>query len=275
MMANSKQKIGGEITKKDLQKVFWRSFTLEASWNYERMQHMGVAFAMAPIIRKLYKKQEDISAALKRYLEFFNSTPHISTLILGISTAMEEENSKNENFDESSISSVKAGLMGPIAGIGDSFFWGTLRIIAAGIGTSLAVKGNILGTLLFILVFNIPHILMRYYGMMGGYKLGTGFLQRVEKSGLMDKVSYGAAILGLMVVGGMTATMVSFSIPIKIGSGENATAIQGILDGIIPALLPLTLTLFIYYLLRKKVKVTHILLGLIIFGILGSAIGLL
>lgn len=263
------------ITKKDLMSVFWRSFTLEASWHYERMQHMGYAFAMAPIIKKLYKKKEDISAALKRHLEFFNITPYISTFVMGISTAMEEQNAKDESFDEGSINTVKAGLMGPLSGIGDSFFWGTLRVIAAGIGASLALKGSILGPLLFILVYGIPHIVVRYYGMLGGYKLGTGFLQKVEKSGLMDKISYGAGVLGLMVVGGMTATMVSFKTPLKIGSGDTATAIQGILDGIVPCLLPLLLTIFVYYLLKKKVKPTYILLGIIVFGILGTAIGIL
>lgn len=277
MTMNSNNRLSEEtnITKGDLMKVFWRSFTLEASWNYERMQHMGYAFSMAPIIKKLYKTKEGISGALKRHLEFFNVTPYMSTLLLGISTAMEEQNSKDENFDDTSINSVKAALMGPLSGIGDSLFWGTLRVIAAGIGASLAIKGSILGPILFLLVYDVPHILVRYFGMMGGYKLGTGFLSKVEKSGLMDKVSYGAGILGLMVVGGMTATMVSFTTPLKIGSGKAATSIQSILDGIVPCLLPLMLTLLIYYLLRKKVKTTYILFGIIVFGIVGTAIGII
>lgn len=274
MKTTSKQE-NNKITKSDLKKVFWRSFTLEASWNYERMDQMGVVFALAPVIRRLYKTKEEISAALKRHLEFFNITPHISTLVFGIVTAMEEENVKNKDFDETSINAVKSGLMGPLSGIGDSFFWGTLRVIAAGIGASLAAKGNILGPLLFLLIFNVPHILARYYGMMGGYKLGTGFLKKVGQSGLMSKVTYGASILGLMVVGGMTASMVSFTTPLSIGSGKGATTIQSILDSIMPGLLPLALTLFIYYLLKKKVKVTYILLGIIIFGLLGTAIGII
>lgn len=108
------------------------------------------------------------------------------TLILGISTAMEEENALDENFDTSSINSVKAGLMGPLAGIGDSFMWGTLRIIATGIGTSLAMNGNILGPILFFLLFNIPHVILRYICMMGGYKFGAGFLSKIAAGGLME-----------------------------------------------------------------------------------------
>ena len=145
------------LNKRDLMKVFWRSFTMEWTWNYERQANLGYGFAMVPILEKLYKdKPEEKAEALQRHLEFFNTTPHVSTLILGISSAMEEQNSTQEDFDTSSINNVKVGLMGPLAGIGDSLLWGTLRIIATGIGTSLALQGNILGPILFLLIFNIP-----------------------------------------------------------------------------------------------------------------------
>ena len=93
--------------------------------------------------------------------------------------------------------------MGPLSGIGDSFFWGTLRIIATGVGTSLALQGNILGAILFLLIFNIPAMFIRYQGMMLGYKLGDSFIDKIVSSGLMDKLTYGASIVGLMVIGGM------------------------------------------------------------------------
>ena len=101
----------------------FRSLTLDASWNYERMQNLAYAYAMAPIIRRLYKNNEE-KAALERHLEFMSVTPHISTLLLGISGAMEEENAKNHEFNSASINAVKTSLMGPMSGIGDSFFWG-------------------------------------------------------------------------------------------------------------------------------------------------------
>lgn len=263
------------ITKKDLMKVFWRSFTMEWSWNYERQANMSYAFSMMPIIRKLYKTDEQRADALKRHLEFFNTTPHISTLILGISTAMEESNSKSDNFDTSSINNVKVGLMGPLAGIGDSFFWGTLRVIATGIGTSLALQGNILGPILFLLVFNVPHILVRYLGMMWGYKLGAGVLDKIQKSGLMESLTYGAAILGLMVIGGMTAEMVTVNIPLTIGSGEEAMAVSDILNGIVPGIMSLGFTGLIYYLLSKNFKTTTILIIIALLGILGAFFGIL
>ena len=263
------------ITKKDLMKVFWRSFTMEWSWNYERQANMSYAYGMMPIIKKLYKTDKERAEALKRHLEFFNTTPHISTLILGISTAMEESNANSEDFDTSSINNVKVGLMGPLAGIGDSFFWGTLRVIATGIGTSLALQGNILGPILFLLVFNIPHILVRYYAMMGGYKLGAGVLDKIQKSGLMEALTYGAAILGLMVIGGMTAEMVTVNIPLTIGEGDSAMAVADIINGIIPGIMSLGFTGFIYMLLGKNFKTTTILILIAVIGIVGAFFGFL
>ena len=263
------------ITKKDLMKVFWRSFTMEWSWNYERQSNMSYTYAMIPIINKLYKTTKDKSDALKRHLEFFNTTPHISTLMLGLSTAMEEINAKSDGFDTSSINNVKVGLMGPLAGIGDSFFWGTLRVIATGIGTSLALQGNILGPILFLLVFNVPHILVRYLFMFWGYNLGAGVLDKIQKSGLMESLTYGAAILGLMVIGGMTAEMVAVNIPLSIGSGDSAMPVADILNGIVPGILSLGFTGFIYTLLGKGFKTSTILVIIALIGILGAFFGVL
>ncbi|GEQ38859.1 MAG: PTS system mannose/fructose/sorbose family transporter subunit IID [Staphylococcus equorum] len=263
-----------QITKKDLRKVFWRSFQMEFSWHYERQMNLAYAYAMIPILKRVYKSKEQMSASLKRSLEFFNTTPHIVTLILGINAAMEEENAENENFDVTTIDSIKTSLMGPLAGIGDSFFWGTLRLIATGIGTSLALQGNILGPILFLLVFNVPHILLRYFATNWGYKLGTGFLKKIQENGMMESLTFGAAIIGLMVVGGMTATLIDINIPLKIGSGENAVTLQSIFDDIVPNILNLGVFGAVYYMLKKEVNALVIILGMAVVGILGSLVGL-
>lgn len=262
-----------KITKKDLSKVFWRSFQMEFSWNYERQMNLAYCYAMIPILKKLYKTKNEMANALSRHLEFFNTTPHIVTLILGINAAMEEENANDPNFDVSTIDNIKTSLMGPLAGIGDSFFWGTLRLIATGVGTSLAMQGNILGPILFILIFNIPHLLFRYFATSWGYKLGTGFLKKIQENGMMGSLTLGASIIGLMVVGGMTASMIDINIPLKIGTGENAVTIQSIFDDIVPQILSLGAFGVVFYLLKKEVKALTILLGLAIFGIFGSWVG--
>lgn len=275
MTKNSNTMDNGKLTKKDLMRVFWRSFTMEWSWNYERQMNLGYCYSMIPIIDKLYDNKEERIAAYQRHLEFYNVTPWVSTFPLGISVAMEEKNANKEEIDPASINGVKVALMGPLSGLGDSFFWGTLRIIAMGIGTSLALQGNILGPILFLLIFNIPALLVRYYGLFAGYKLGVGFLEKIKSSGLMDKLTFAASLIGLMVVGAMVASMVNFNMPLTIGSGEDSITINEMFDNIVPGLLPLLFTGFVYYLVKKEVRAHWILLIFVILGIVGALTGLL
>lgn len=264
-----------KINNKELRRVFWRSFQMEFSWNYERQMNLAFIYALMPVLKKLYTNKNDLVNALKRHLVFFNTTPHIVTLILGITVAMEEKNSHLKNNDASSIDNVKTSLMGPLAGLGDSFFWGTLRLIATGIGTSLALQGNILGPILFLLVFNIPHLLIRYFFIFWGYRLGTDVLQRIAQNGMMEKLTYGASIMGLMVIGAMTASLIDITIPISFGAGAAKTQIQNVINDIMPALLPMISFSIVYWLLGRKTKPLTIIAGMTVVGILGSWIGLL
>ena len=263
------------ITRKDLRKIFWKSLPFEISWNYVRQDHMGFAYSMTPVIEKLYQTKEERAEALQRHMEFFNITVYFSTLVLGIVTAMEERKAKDPAFDTSSISNVKASLMGPLSGSGDSIFLGTLRIIAAGIGASLCMNGNPFGAVLFLLLYNIPAFLVRYLGMMKGYELGTTLLEKLQKSGLMNKVTNMTGIVGLMTIGSMIATMVTVRMPITFGSGDGVTELQGILDSIMPCLLPVCVTALIYWLFGKNVKTTWLLLGIIAVSIVCAGFGIL
>ena len=263
------------ITRKDLRKIFWKSLPFEISWNYVRQDHMGFAYSMTPVIEKLYQTKEERAEALQRHMEFFNITVYFSTLVLGIVTAMEERKAKDPAFDTSSISNVKASLMGPLSGIGDSIFLGTLRIIAAGIGASLCMNGNPFGAVLFLLLYNIPAFLVRYLGMMKGYELGTTLLEKLQKSGLMNKVTNMTGIVGLMTIGSMIATMVTVRMPITFGSGDGVTELQGILDSIMPCLLPVCVTALIYWLFGKNVKTTWLLFGIIAVSIVCAGFGIL
>lgn len=265
-----------KLTKKDLTRVAIRSLGMEWDWNYERQMNMAFCYSMLPVIKKLYPTKEEQTEAMQRHLEFFNTTPHLSTLILGITAAMEEQNANDPEFETESINNVKVSLMGPLAGIGDSFIWGTLRIIATGVGVSLASQGNILGPILFLLLFNIPAQGLRFYLMHAGYKLGSGFLAKVQESGLMDILTYGASILGLMVIGGMTAENVAITVPLVIGSGDAATTLGDICNTIMPGLLPLAFTMLLYWLVSKKnVKTTTLLVALVVVGLAGSFFGIL
>lgn len=263
-----------KIEKKQLKSVFWRSFALQGAFNYERMQNVGYMYAMLPVIKKLYRNKEDQAAAITRHLEIFNTTPAVVPTIMGISAAMEEENSNNPAFDVQSINAVKASLMGPLAGIGDSIFWGTVRIIAAGIGVSIAKDGNLFGPLLFLVLYNLPNILVRIFGLKLGYQVGVNSLDRIQKEGLMDKIMAVATIVGLCVVGGMVATMLNIMTPLKWNISGAEIVVQDILDQILPKMLPLAFTFGIYKLL-KKASITKITIGIIIFGIAVHLIGIL
>jgi fructoselysine and glucoselysine-specific PTS system IID component len=260
------------LGRRDLRYIFWRSMLLEANFNFETWQNTGFAFALLPVLKKFYPAREAMAAALQRHLQLFNTSTYGSTLILGLTAAMEEQNSTDGEFDAESINSVKLGLMGPLAGVFDSLFWGTLKVIAAGVGTSLALKGNVLGVVLFILLFNVPHLLLRYQLTFIGYTAGTRFLMQLSKNNVMDRLKDGAAILGLMVVGAMPATLMSIHTPLSFGEGAG---LQGVLDQIVPALLPLGLTFLTWYFIRRGVKTTVLLLGLLALGFLGSILHLI
>lgn len=263
------------IQRKDLKNLFFRSIPYEHSWNYERMGNVGYTFALLPILKKLYPDKKDLSAAMKRHLELYNVTPYISTLPMSISAAMEEANAEDPNFDTQAISNVKLALMGPLSGIGDAFYWGTLRILATGIGTSLALQGNILGPILFFLVFNIPHYIIRYLLTFLGYRFGSDLITKVQQSGIMEKITHVASVMGIMVTGAMTMEMVAINIPVTIGVGESASTVQDLLNGIFPGFTTLALFGGVWWLLKKKVNPLLVMLILLALGIAGAFFGFL
>lgn len=277
-MTNTTANEESVMTKDIFKRTFWRSFPLQACFCYERMQNVGFAYQMVPALKKLYPDKKEASEALKRHLAIFNTTPAIVSFITGAAIAMEEKFKKakdaGEECDEESINAVKAALMGPLAGIGDSFFWGTFRIIGAGIGASLAAQGSILGAILFLLIYNIPHFLVRYQGLRIGYKSGVNFLAGLSQGGVIAALTEAAKILGLVVVGSMAASMVSLSTPLVFTISGAEIVVQDIFDAIITGFLPLCLTLGTYKLLQKGIKTTTILWGMIIVGIIGSVIGI-
>lgn len=265
-----------KITNKDLRQIMWRSLPMEFGWNYERQMHLAFAYMMAPLMKKLYhKNQKEYTESLERQMEFFNCTPQLVPFIGGIVASMEEKNSEDKDFDVSTISAIKTALMGPLSGIGDSLFLGTLRVLAVGVAASLSMKGSILGPILFLLIYNIPAYLVRYFGVKAGYNMGTSYLDKIQKSGLMDKFKEAAGILGVMVIGAMTQNMVVVKVVAKFGTGKTATSLQSVLDGILPGMLSL-LVLYIFYVLnKKKINVLWQLLGATIIGVLLTVWGVL
>ena len=199
-----------KITKKDITNLAFNqgSLGMEFSWNYERQMHIAFAMMMNHNLKKIYEGDEEgYRDALVRHVEFFNVTPQLAPFIGGVVTSMEEMKARGE-VDGGAIASIKTALMGPLSGIGDSIFVGCLRVIAVGIGISLAQAGNIMGPILYFLLYNIPCFIVRYFGAHFGYNLGFNYLQKMQENGMMDKLLSAASILGVMVVGCMSKDMV-------------------------------------------------------------------
>lgn len=262
--------------RKFLKKAFWRSFTLYASVSPAKQGASGFCYSMMPCINHFYKDDEQKKQALTRSISYFNTTIPCSTFIMGLTASMEKENSQKQDFDTNSINAVKSSLMGPLAGIGDSIFWGVLRVIAAGIAVSMGQSGNILAPFVFLLLFNLPSILIKYYATFLGYKLGSEYIQKVYESGLMNILTKAASVVGLVMVGGMTAQMVSFTSTAELSmNGEVILNLQTMLDQIFVGIVPLGITLLCYYLLKKKnISINVLIIGIIIFSIILSLLGI-
>lgn len=260
-----------------LKKVFNRHYQLLGCFNYERQMSTGFAWTMMPALRNLYGDDPDkMQEAVKRHLEFFNCATSVSPFIIGITCAMEEQyaNSAEGEYDPASITSVKTALMGPLAGIGDSFFWGTFRVIGAGIAAPLAIAANVLGPILYLIINVIPSEIVRRLGFKIGYEGGSKFLDRIQADGTLQKMTEAARIMGLVVIGAMIPSMVTIALTATASINGAEIVVQDIFDQICPQILPLGLVFACYALLKKRVSGTVILFGLLALGIVMTAFGL-
>lgn len=262
--------------KKMLHRIFWRSQTLFASVSPAKMGGAGFCYSMMPVIDRFYKNDEKKKKeALQRHMAYFNVTIPFTSFIMGIAASMEKKNSETEDFDVGSINAIKTSLMGPLSGIGDSLFWGVWRVICAGIAIGLAKSGNVLSPILFLLMFNLPTWLIRYYGGLLGYSLGTKYIEKLYAEGLINILTKAASIVGLTMVGAMTSQLVVFKTIVKLKmNGQDIMNLQKILDSIFLGIVPLTLTLIFFKLLKKGMSVNTLIISCIILGILLKAVGI-
>lgn len=262
--------------RKMLNSIFLRSFTVFASRAGATKAHApGFMYSILPAVNHYYKDDaKGQTEALKRETTWYNITQNVGTFVMGLVASMEKKNAQDPNFDSNSIVALKTSLMGPLSGIGDSIFWGVLRVIAAGIGISLASQGSILGPILFLIIYNVPSILTRYYLTYIGFTLGDTFIEDMYQSGSMKLLNKAASTLGLMMIGSMTATMVTFQSKLAIPiAGGKPIEIQTYLDQLWQGLVPLAITLGCYWLLSKKVNVNWILLGVLILAVVLGLVG--
>lgn len=280
MTMSSNQTRNGKLTNKDLTQIYGRYIHLNGMNDYPGQMHAGFTYSIIPALKKIYadNKEKRIDAYQRHMNEYFNVTPYLSGLPLGVVLAMEEQNAADDDFDTSTITGIKTALMGPLSAIGDTLFHATLRVIATAVVISMASAGNILGPILFMLIFNIPQFICRWWSLKSGYSMGTKLLERAESSGIMEKISYAASVIGLAAIGAMTAFNVSLSCALTIpnAAGGDPTAVQSLFDAVCPKILPLGLVLLCYWLLaKKKVNVIPLLLGLLVVGVALRLLGII
>ena len=269
-----------QLSKSDLVSIFIRSNFLLGSFNFERMQAIGFCVSLIPALKKLYKDDpEEYKRSLKRHLEFFNTQPFLATPIMGIIAAMEEKKANGADISEGTLSGVKVGLIGPLAGVGDPIFWGTLRPVLAALGAGIALTGSIIGPLIFFVAFNVIRLLTNWYGVMYGYDKGTELVDEMGGN-KMRYLTEGSSVLGLLVMGALVAKWTSVNMPLVLSEYDNSagehvvTTLQSILDSLMPSIVPLLMTFACMYLLKKGMNPLLIIVGLFAIGIVGYAVGL-
>ncbi len=267
-----------KLDRSDVQRAFWLwTFFSHANYNYERLQGTAFAHAMTPIIKKLYKDPEEIKAALKRHLVFFNTEPNVGGVIHGTVIAMEEQRAMGADIDDDAINSVKSGLMGPLAGIGDSITQGTITPILLSIGISLAAAGNPFGSVLYFVLEVGIMLALAYFMWMQGYDRGREGVTSMLRSGILDRVLTGAGVLGNMVMGALTYQFVhvfltlNFKIDVGGGNVTNFDVTGNLLNPILPGLLPLAFTLLTWWLLaRRRVSPIWLLVIFVVISMVGA-----
>ena len=236
----------------------------------------GFMWSILPAVENFYKTKEERIDAMTRHSTWYNITSNVGTFCMGLVACMEKENSEKSDFDTHSIDSVKASLMGPMSGIGDAIFWGVLRVIAASVGMALcADNGSILGPIVFLLIYNIPSWLTRWFLTVLGYRVGSSFITKIYESGLMGVLTKLASTLGLLMIGAMAASFVKFSTILQIPMPEgDPMMIQDQLDTIFKGLIPLLYTLGCFSLLRKNVNVNVVIIGTMVIGLVLGLTGI-
>lgn len=254
-----------QLDKKTLNKMVWLSCFLQASFNYERMQACGWLWGMLPGLQKIHTNKEDLKASMAHNLDFLNTHPFLVTFVMGIVLSLEQNKA-----DTATIRSVRISAAGPLGGIGDALFWLTLVPITAGLTANMAMEGQIIGAVLFLIIFNAVQFAVRFGLMYWSYGLGTKAVTLLTSSA--KEFTRPASILGIFVVGGLIANYGGTSLRIVVG--DPAINIQGLLDGVLPKLIPLLITLGIYVLIKKGWTPVKCIILILVVGILGCAFGI-
>ena len=255
-----------QLDKKTLNKMVWLSCFLQASFNYERMQACGWLWSMLPGLQKIHTNKEDLKASMAHNLDFLNTHPFLVTFVMGIVLSLEQNKA-----DTQTIRSVRISAASPLGGIGDALFWLTLVPITAGLTANMAMEQkSLVGAILFLVIFNAVQFIVRFGLMYWSYGLGTKAVTMLTSNA--KEFTRAASILGIFVVGALIANYGSTTLRLIVG--ETQINVQSLLDGVLPKLIPLLITLGIYALIKKGWTPVKCIVLILVVGILGCAFGI-
>ncbi|CAM2774592.1 PTS fructose transporter subunit IID [Lactobacillus crispatus] len=269
-MAENKKKISKKTLNKSFNLWFWGALTC---FSQEHMQTFGYLSSMLPIIKELYPDKKEQQEKIHAYTAFFNTNPMLGSVIIGTTASMEEARANGKGIDGETINDMRAGLMGPIAGIGDSLIDGTLIPILLGLALGMSQNGSPVGAIFYIIVWDLIAYFGQRFLYFRGYKLGDKAVSiLVGKQG--KAIRHAISIIGGMVVGGVLASWVNVttSLQLKDSTGKVFLNLQKQLDSIFPGLLTVIVTLLCWWLMAKKhvsaIWTMIILIGVALVGVL-------
>lgn len=264
-----------KLRKSDLMKSFaiWE-LTSEMCLSYERLMSLGFCHAMLPILKRLYPDKDDLADAMTRHMAFFNTENQFGALIPGMIASVEEERANGTDYSDEVINGLKIGLMGPLAGVGDTITQGLVKTILLAICVEMGLKGNVWGSIIFFVLYTAYILGVGYTMFFSGYKLGKNAFSKISDTSIIRKLTDCMGVLGMTVAGCMIANYVSIQTVATFTSGDTAIEIQALLDEIMPGILSVGTVFILYALIRKNVSVIKIMGVLVVIGILGAFVGI-
>lgn len=267
------------ISKKELRKSWFIWYLgAEVSNSYERLQSLIFCASMVPVLKKLYTTKESLSEALKRHLSFFNTEGIAGSIVQGITIAMEEQRAaSNDSSQDVMITSIKTGLMGPVAGIGDSIVWAAIMPIIIALFLPFAIQGSSLGAIMPIILYTGISMFIGYFLCVRGYTIGRNSILQLLQNGKIKDLIEGAAVLGLFMMGALATSYITIKTPLEIAvKNSQPIVLQQILDSIVPGLLELTAVFAIYFYMKKKGPNYNVIMGaILVLSIVASVLGIL
>ena len=267
-----------KLTRKDLRRC-WRAWMMHnlSSMSFERLESFGFCLSMLPVAKKLYPDPAQRTEMLRRHASFYNTEPQIGAIVNGMVLGLEEKKANGEPIDGETINTLKVGLMGPLAGMGDSIIWAAVMPLLIAIFIPFAASGSAMGGIVPLILYPAITLAISYGMVHKGYTLGRDSIIGLLQGGRIKELIYGANVLGLIMMGALSASYVKITTPLKLSALKGSeVVVQQILDSIAPGLLPLAAVFAIYfYLVKKGPRYTTILLSIVALSVVCSLLGVL